>query len=78
MTTISAAQWSTFFRDVAAQVFERREADFLAALREAAAAQNPDGSVAGRLFGNAEQAVRVAQDDALAAALDQTLLLPGT
>jgi hybrid cluster-associated redox disulfide protein len=51
---------------------------FLAALRGAAASENPDGSVAGRLFGNAEQAVRIAQDDALAAALDQTLLLPGT
>lgn len=51
---------------------------FLAALREAAAPKNPNGSVAGRVLGNAEQAVRVAQDDALTAALDQTLLLPGT
>src|SRR6188472_2310460 len=42
---------------------------FLAALRDAAAAKNPDGSVAGRLLGNAEQAVRIAQDDALSAAL---------
>ena len=51
---------------------------FLAALREAAASKNPDGSVAGRVLGNAEQAVRIAQNDALTPALDQTLLLPGT
>ena len=51
---------------------------FLAALREAVASENPEGSVAGRLFGNAEQAVRIAQDDALTPALDQALLLPGT
>jgi hypothetical protein len=51
---------------------------FLAALRQTAASKNPDGSVAGRVFGNAEQPVRIAQDDALTPTLDQTLLLPGT
>ena len=51
---------------------------FLAALREAAASKNPDGSAAGCVLGNAEKPVRVAQDDALTPALDQTLLLPGT
>jgi hybrid cluster-associated redox disulfide protein len=50
---------------------------FLAALRAAAASENPDGSAAGRVLGNAEQPVRIAQDDALTPALDQTLLLPG-
>jgi hybrid cluster-associated redox disulfide protein len=45
---------------------------FLSALRQAAA----NGSAGRRAFGNAEQAVRIADGDALPSALDEALLFP--
>ena len=49
--------------------------DFLSALRAAAHVAD-SGSAARRTFGDAEQAVRIAHDDALSATLDETLLFP--
>ena len=50
--------------------------DFLSALRAAAAAHAANGS-ARRAFGDAEEAVGIAHDDALPPALDEALLFPG-
>jgi hybrid cluster-associated redox disulfide protein len=48
--------------------------DFLSALRAAARAVN--GSTVRRAFGDAEEAVRIADGDALPPALDEALLFP--
>ena len=48
--------------------------DFLSALRAAARAAN--GSTVRRAFGDAEEAVRIADGDALPPALDEALLFP--
>ena len=50
-------------------------ADFLSALR-AAAANSESGSAFGRTLGDAEQAMRIADGDALPSALDKSLLFP--
>jgi hybrid cluster-associated redox disulfide protein len=50
-------------------------ADFLTALRAAAAAHAANGSVR-RAFSDAEEAVRIAHDDALAPAFDEAILFP--
>ena len=50
--------------------------DFLSALRAAAAAHAANRS-ARRAFSDAEEAVRIAHDDALPSALNEALLFPG-
>lgn len=50
--------------------------EFLSAIRAVAAASTVNGSTARRRLRNAEEAVRIADGDALPSALDQALLLP--